>query len=81
MPHGVACAFTMEAAIRLNAPHMGSRMLTFAEHCGFESVEAMVEEIRALKSAGGLPCTFAEAGITIAFPQRDVHLHEIKASA
>lgn len=61
--HGAACAFTLEFAVRLNAPHMGGRLETFAEACGFDTVEAMAGRIRELKKLGGLPCTLAEAGI------------------
>lgn len=61
--HGAACAFTLEFAIRLNAPHMCGRMEAFAQDCGFDTVEAMAEKIRAFKKLGGLPCTLAEARI------------------
>ncbi len=61
--HGAACAFTLEFAISLNAPHMGGRMEAFAEYCGFGSIGAMAERITAFKRMGGLPCTLEEAGI------------------
>jgi len=63
LPHGTACAFTMEGAIRLNAPHMGGRMETFARYCGFENLETMIGKISELKRLGRLPCTLKEAGI------------------
>jgi alcohol dehydrogenase len=63
MPHGAACAFTLEFAVRFNAPAMNGRMEQFAEACGFCSVDAMADAIRGLKHQGGLPCTLAEAGI------------------
>jgi alcohol dehydrogenase len=63
LPHGAACAFTLEFAISLNTPVMGGRMEAFAAYCGFEDVSAMVERIRVFKRLGGLPCTLVEAGI------------------
>lgn len=63
LAHGTACAFTMEATIKLNTPYMDGRMEEFAEYCGFSSVENMVAKITELKRNGELPCTFREAGI------------------
>jgi alcohol dehydrogenase len=63
MAHGAACAFTMEASIRLNTPYMNGRMEEFAIACGFMTIDAMIEAITLLKRRGGLPCTLAEAGI------------------
>jgi len=63
LPHGTACAFTMEPAIRLNAPYMEGRMEEFATACGFANVDEMIAQITVLKKRGGLPCTLKEAGI------------------
>ncbi len=63
LPHGAACAFTMEAAIRLNTPFMGGRMEKFAEYCGFDSIAKMIKQITRFKTLGGLPRTLADAGI------------------
>ena len=63
LAHGAACAFTMEAAIRLNAPHMNGRMETFARHCGFDTIDQMTRAITSLKRRGQLPCTLKDAGI------------------
>ena len=63
MSHGAACAFTMEASIQLNSPHMNGRMEEFAHACGFSEIEDMIDEITKLKRQGGLPCTLNEAGI------------------
>ena len=63
LPHGAACAFTMEFAIRLNAPHTEGRLDAFATYCGFDSPEAMAARIGELKGLGGLPRTLADAGI------------------
>ena len=64
MPHGVACAFVMEEAIKLNAPYMGKRMEEFLYACGFKKVEEMIDAITYLKKLGGLPCSLKEAGIS-----------------
>jgi alcohol dehydrogenase len=63
LPHGAACAFTLEFAIRLNAPGMHGRMEAMADHCGFDNTDAMAEAIHALKVLGDLPCTLQDAGI------------------
>lgn len=63
LPHGAACAFTMEEAIRFNAPAMAGRMEEFAGYCGFENVEAMTAAVTVLKKRGLLPATFADAKI------------------
>jgi alcohol dehydrogenase len=63
LAHGAACAFTMESAIRFNAPAMNGRMEEFASAAGFGSVEKMIETITALKVRGKLPLNFREAGI------------------
>ena len=63
LAHGAACAFTMEASIRLNAPYMNGRMEEFARVCGFASVDEMTAQITVLKRCGGLPCTLKEAAI------------------
>lgn len=63
LSHGAACAFTLEFALKLNAPAMSGRMEVFANHCGFESINEMASAIRRLKEDGGLPCTLSEAGI------------------
>jgi len=63
LAHGTACALTMEASIRLNAPFMKGRMEEFAQACGFNEIDGMTAQITALKRRGGLPCTLKEAGI------------------
>jgi len=64
LSHGAACAFTMEASIRLNTSYMEGRMEEFATFCGFVSVAEMTAEITMLKKRGGLPCTLKDAGIS-----------------
>lgn len=64
LPHGVACALTLESAIRLNAPYLGGRLHALAARCGFADVEAMAGAVRQLKCLGGLPCTLTAAGVS-----------------
>ena len=64
LPHGVACAFTLEEAIRFNAPVMGGRMTDFLRGIGLADAEELIVLVRELKQLGGLPCTLREAGIS-----------------
>jgi len=68
LAHGATCAFTLEFAIRHNAPGMGGRMEAFAVACGFHGIDDMIARITEFKRLGGLPCTLEEAGI----PEADV---------
>lgn len=70
LPHGAACALTLEEAIRLNAPVLGDRMTAFLHGIGLASVEDLIARVRELKRLGGLPCTLGEAGI----PSEDIPL-------
>ncbi|NLB68670.1 MAG: iron-containing alcohol dehydrogenase, partial [Lentisphaerae bacterium] len=63
LSHGAACAFTLEFALRLNAPATGGRMERFAAGCGFETIDDMAAAIRHLKQVGGLPITLRDVGI------------------
>lgn len=68
LPHGAACAFTLEEAIRLNAPAMGNRITQFLEGIGMAAPEELIALVRELKQLGGMPCTLRDAGI----PQEDI---------
>jgi len=63
LPHGAACAFTLEEAIRFNAPVMGERMTAFLRGIGLSDAEELTALVRELKQLGRLPCTLREAGI------------------
>lgn len=63
MAHGTACAFTLEEAIRFNAPVMGERMTAFLRGAGLGSAEELIALVRELKTLGALPCTLRDAGI------------------
>jgi alcohol dehydrogenase len=51
VPHGEACAFTLDYMLRYNAKHADEdgRITALAKECGFESPDAMADEILALK--------------------------------
>ena len=51
LPHGEACAFTLDTFIRLNAD---ARLEALSKTLGFESCDAMANEIARLKERGGL---------------------------
>jgi alcohol dehydrogenase len=63
LPHGAACALTLEEAIRFNAPEMGDRMTAFLRGIGLADAEELIALVREWKELGGLPCTLREAGI------------------
>lgn len=66
MAHGTACAFTLEEAIRFNAPVMDERMTAFLRGAGLGSADELIALVRELKQLGGLPCTLRDAGIAAA---------------
>jgi alcohol dehydrogenase len=68
LPHGTACALTLEEAIRFNAPVLGNRMTAFLDGIGLAATEDLIALVRELKQLGGLPCTLREAGI----PEADI---------
>ncbi|MGI6297904.1 MAG: iron-containing alcohol dehydrogenase family protein [Saccharofermentanales bacterium] len=49
IPHGEACALTLDSFLEIIAQGDGGRMNEFATACGFVDAAAMAEEIRALK--------------------------------
>ncbi len=63
LPHGEACAFTLDALLRLNCETDGERLETFAKMVGFPNVDAMADAIHSLKVNMGMRYTLAQAGI------------------
>lgn len=63
IPHGEACAFTLDALVRINCESDGERLETFAKMVGFENASAMADEIHSLKVRMGMRCTLEQAGI------------------
>lgn len=66
VPHGEACAFTLDYFVKFNAKNADSdgRIKAFAKDCGFDSPEAMADEIMAMKKRMGMRTTLAEIGCT-----------------
>ena len=63
MPHGAACAFTLDHFVRFNAPAMGDRGVALAKAAGFADMNALADAIAAMKIEAGLPTTMGEVGI------------------
>lgn len=66
VPHGEACAFTLDYFIKFNADHAdgNGRIAAFAKQCGFESAYAMADEITAMKKRMGMRTRLSEIGCT-----------------
>lgn len=59
LPHGEACAFTLDSFVRINADE---RLEALAKAVGLSGTEALAEEILRLKKLAGLRCTLADLG-------------------
>ncbi len=66
VPHGEACAFTLDYFVRFNAEHADAdgRIAAFAQDCGFDTPQAMADEITAMKKRMGMRTTLSEIGCT-----------------
>ena len=64
IPHGEACAMTLDYFTKLNAECENGRLHRLAKYCGFADAYVMADEIASLKRRLGLRCTLTEAGIT-----------------
>jgi alcohol dehydrogenase class IV len=63
LPHGEACAFSLDAFVRLNSEVEKDRMQMFANMVGFKTTDEMADRILELKKATGMRCTLSEAKI------------------
>ena len=63
IPHGEACAFTLDAFTRINAEAEGGRLHGFAKMLGFADAFAMADKILEMKKAMKMKVTLADAGI------------------
>lgn len=63
MPHGEACAFTLDAFTRINAEAEGGRLNIFARQLGFKDAYAMADEILEMKKQMKMKVTLADGGI------------------
>lgn len=66
VPHGEACAFTLDYFVRFNAKYADEdgRLLAFARDCGFEDAYKMADEITAMKIRMGMACRLSDIGCT-----------------
>lgn len=66
VPHGEACAFTLDYFIKFNADHAdeNGRITALAKACGFDSAYAMADEISAMKKRMGMKSRLSEIGCT-----------------
>ena len=62
VPHGEACAFTLDYFLRLNADVENGRLHQFAKDCGFKDAFAMADELLRLKKVTGMKTTLREVG-------------------
>lgn len=64
VPHGEACAFTLDYFIKFNADNADAdgRITALAKNCGFESPYAMADEILAMKKRMGMKTKLSEIG-------------------
>ena len=64
VPHGEACAFTLDYFIRFNADNADGdgRITTLAKACGFNSPYDMADEIAAMKKRMGMKARLSEIG-------------------
>ena len=59
LPHGEACAFTLDSLVRINAD---GRLEELCRRVGLAGTEELAERIRALKELGGLRSRLSELG-------------------
>ncbi|MFO8080573.1 MAG: iron-containing alcohol dehydrogenase family protein [Armatimonadota bacterium] len=64
LPHGTACALTLDHFMRFNAPAMGGRGERLARAGGFETMAQMADAFAAMKARSGLPTRLSDFGVT-----------------
>nr|MDD5838154.1 iron-containing alcohol dehydrogenase family protein [Eubacteriales bacterium] len=64
VPHGEACAFTLDYFVKFNAKHADEdgRITAFARDCGFDTPDAMADEIAAMKRRMGMRTNLSQIG-------------------
>lgn len=62
LPHGEACAFTLDLFVRLNSAFDADRMNTLAAALGYSSYEGLADEISGIKIETGMRRTLKEIG-------------------
>lgn len=66
VPHGEACAFTLDYFIKFNAANAdeSGRLAAFARQCGFKDAYEMADEISGMKKRMGMRTRLSEIGCT-----------------
>ena len=66
VPHGEACAFTLDYFVKFNADNAdeNGRIAAFARECGFKNAYEMANEIAAMKKRMGMRSRLSEIGCT-----------------
>lgn len=66
VPHGEACAFTLDYFVKFNAKHADEdgRITAFARDCGFDTPDAMADEIAAMKRRMSMRTNLSQIGCT-----------------
>lgn len=66
LPHGEACAFTLDYFLRFNADNADGdgRITALAKACGFDSAYAMADEIGEMKKRMGMKTRLSQIGCT-----------------
>lgn len=66
IPHGEACAFTLDYFVKFNAKHADGdgRLDALVKDCGFDSAYEMADEISAMKKRMGMRSRLSEIGCT-----------------
>lgn len=63
VPHGEACAMTLDFFTRYNAEAENGRLNKFAQNCGFCDAYEMADAITDLKKKMNMACTLTEIGV------------------
>ncbi|MBR2454791.1 MAG: iron-containing alcohol dehydrogenase [Clostridia bacterium] len=63
VPHGEACAMTLDFFTRFNAEAENGRLNKFARDCGFSDAYALADAISDLKKKMGMAMTLTEIGV------------------
>lgn len=66
LPHGEACAFTLDYFVKFNADHADAdgRITALAKDCGFDTPYQMADEISAMKQRMGMKSRLSQIGCT-----------------
>ena len=63
VPHGEACAMTLDFFTRFNAEAENGRLHKFAQNCGFSDAYSMADAITELKQKMGMAMTLTDIGV------------------